>query len=70
MRHRKRNAIALLVISLVLFAFEAGIWARSTIHARTETDKQNILGHQQPNEIAAAAVAARPLSRERRHRKI
>jgi ABC-type phosphate transport system permease subunit len=80
MRHRKRNAIALLVISLVLFAFEAGIWARSTIHARTETDKQNILGHQQPNEIpaiagtflliAAAAVAATPLSRERRHRKI
>jgi hypothetical protein len=44
MRHRKRNAIALLVIALILFAFEGGIWARSTIHARSETDKQNIQG--------------------------
>jgi hypothetical protein len=79
MRHKKRNAIALLVISLILFAFEAGIWARSTIHARSETDKQNIQGHHQPNEIpaiagaflliAAAVVAATPQSRDRRQPK-
>lgn len=72
MRHRKGKVIALLAISLVLFAFEAGIWARSTIHARSETDKQNIQGHHQPNEIpaiagaflliAAAVVAATPQS--------
>ncbi len=78
MRHKKRNAIALLVISLILFAFEAGIWARSTIHARSETDKQNIQSHQ-PNEIpaiagaflliAAAVVAATPQSRDRRQPK-
>jgi hypothetical protein len=75
MRHRKRNAIASLVISLILFAFEGGIWARSTIHARSETDKQNIQAHHQPNEIpaiagaflliAAAVVAATPQSRDR-----
>ena len=62
MRHRKRNAIALLVVALILFAFEAGIWARSTIQARSETDKQNIQGHHRPNEIppiAGAAVQAR-----------
>jgi hypothetical protein len=77
MRHRKRNAIALLVISLILFAFEAGIWARSTLNAGSETDKQNILGHHQPTEIPAiagtalliiaAVVAATPQSRHRRH---
>jgi hypothetical protein len=75
MRHKKRNAIALLVISLILFSFEAGIWARSTMHARSETDKQNILGHHQPTEIPAIAgmflliiagiVAATPPSRDR-----
>jgi hypothetical protein len=79
MRHKKRNTIALLVISMILFAFEAGIWARSTIHARSETDKQNILGRHQPNElpaiagifllIAAAVVAATPPSRDRRRQK-
>jgi hypothetical protein len=77
MRHKKRNAIALLVISLILFALEAGIWARSTSHARSETDKQNILGQHQPSEIpaiasgfllvAAAIVASTPKSRDRRN---
>jgi hypothetical protein len=79
MRDKKRNAIALLVISLILFAFEAGIWARSTSHARSETDKQNILGRHQPTEIPAiagaslliiaAVVASTPKSRNRRHAK-
>jgi hypothetical protein len=79
MRHKKRNAIALLVISLILFSFEAGIWARSTKDARSETDKQNILGHHQPTEmpaitgtillIMAAFVAATPQSRDRQHAK-
>jgi len=55
MRHRKRNVIGLLVISLILFAVEAGIWVRSTSHARSETDKQNILGQHAPSEIPAIA---------------
>jgi hypothetical protein len=73
MHHRKTIAIALLVISLILFAFQAGIWAKSEAHARTETDMQNIQSHP-PTEIpgligaflllAAAFVAAKPSSRD------
>lgn len=79
MRRKKRNAIVLLVISLILFTFEASIWARSTARARSETDKQNIFGRYQPTEIpaiagalllfAAMAVAATPQSRKRKHSK-
>jgi hypothetical protein len=73
--NKKRIAIALLTISPILFAFEASIWVRSTMHARSETDKQNIMGHHQPNEIpaiagaflliAAAVVAGTPQSTSR-----
>jgi hypothetical protein len=79
MRHKKRTTIALSVVSLILFAFEAGIWAKSTSHARSETDKQNILGRHQPTEIpaiagaflliAAAIVGSTPKSRDRRQTK-
>jgi hypothetical protein len=55
LRHKKGITIALFALSLVLFAIQAGIWIQSTSHARTETDKQNIVGHHQPNEFAAVA---------------
>jgi hypothetical protein len=56
MRHaKKRISIALLVLSLFFFAYEAAIWVKSVSSARSETDKQNILGRHQPNEIPAIA---------------
>jgi hypothetical protein len=56
MRHaKKRISIALFVLSLILFAYEATIWTKFTANARSETDKQNILGQRQPNEIPAIA---------------
>jgi hypothetical protein len=51
MRGRRRNAFGVFVISLVLFAVQAGLWVRSTAHARSETDKQNVEGQHPPNEI-------------------
>jgi hypothetical protein len=38
--------------SLILCAIQAGIWARSTIYAHSETDKTNIESQHPPNEIA------------------
>jgi hypothetical protein len=54
-RLRKRTAIGLFILSLVLFVVQAVIWARSTSHARSETDKQNIIGQHQPDEIPGLA---------------
>ena len=56
MRHRKRNAIAVFVVALLLYAVQAGLWGRSTSHARSETDKQNVEGHHPPNEMAGMAA--------------
>ncbi|MGB2634144.1 MAG: hypothetical protein WAM58_09420 [Candidatus Acidiferrum sp.] len=56
MRHRKRNAIAVFVVALLLYAVQAGLWVQSTSHARSETDKQNIEGHHRPNEMAGMAA--------------
>jgi hypothetical protein len=71
-RLRKRTAIALFIASLVLFVAQAVIWGRSAPHARSETDKQNIVGHHQPDEIpglagmcllvVAAVIVSIPLS--------
>jgi hypothetical protein len=55
MRNQKRNAIGLLVLGLILCAIQAGVWARSTAPARSETDKQNIEGHRPPSEMAGVA---------------
>ena len=55
MRNRKRIGIALFVVSLFLLGIQAGIWAKSTAHARSETDKQNIEEHRPPSEIAGIA---------------
>jgi hypothetical protein len=71
-RLRKRTAIALFIASLVLFVAQAVIWGRSAPDARSETDKQNIVGHHQPDEIpglagmcllvVAAVIVSIPLS--------
>ena len=55
MRHQKKNAIALLLLGVVLCAIQAGVWARSTAPARSETDKQNAEQRHQPNEMAGLA---------------
>lgn len=44
------------VVALLLYAVQAGLWGRSTSHARSETDKQNVEGHHPPNEMAGMAA--------------
>lgn len=70
MHRRKRNVIGLFVISVLLFAIQAGLWTHSLAPAHTETDKQNIEGHHPPTDlpilagslllIVAAAIASIP----------
>jgi hypothetical protein len=55
LKKKRLNVIALIVFSLVLCALQAGIWARSTMHARSETDKANIESQHPPSEIAGIA---------------
>jgi len=55
MRHRKALSIATLIAALVLFGIEIGMWIKAVAPAHTETDKQNIEGHNPPNEIPAIA---------------
>jgi hypothetical protein len=75
MQNRKGISIGLLVLALVLLGVQAGVWVKATSAARTETDKQNILGRHQPNETAGivglillvgAAVVASTPQHERR----
>jgi uncharacterized membrane protein YidH (DUF202 family) len=54
-RNRRNKAIAVFIVSLVLFAIQAGLWMRATAHARNETDKQNLEEHRPPTEIAGVA---------------
>jgi hypothetical protein len=49
------GAIVLVVVSLGLFAVQAGIWAKATAHAKSETVTQNKLGSHRPSEIAGLA---------------
>ena len=46
------GAIVLVVISLGLCAVQAGVWAKATAHAKSETLTQNKLGSHRPNEAA------------------
>jgi hypothetical protein len=55
MHYQRSSAIALLVVSLLLFTLQAGLWAKATAHARSETDKQNMEVHHPPNEIPGLA---------------
>ena len=56
MRHKKGIAIAVFVLSLFLFAVQGALWVRSTAHAHSETDKQNIEVQHPPNEIPGIAA--------------
>ena len=56
MRHKKGIAIAVLVLSLLLFALQGLLWVRSTAHAHSESDKQNIEIQHPPNEIPGIAA--------------
>jgi hypothetical protein len=83
-RFRKRTAISLFILALALFVVQALIWSRSAPHARSETDKQNIIGYRRPDEIpgvagmcllvAAAVIVSIPLSsasdKNRPHHKV
>jgi hypothetical protein len=76
LHHRKRNVIGLLVLALILYGLEAGIWTRSISSAHSESDKVNIQGSHPPTEIpaiaatlvllTAAVLASIPLSRGHR----
>jgi hypothetical protein len=55
MRHKRGISMALFVVALILFAFQAALWARSESHARTETDEQNLVIQHPPNEMAGLA---------------
>ena len=52
---KKPVAVALLLMSLVLFAVQGAIWARSTAHTRSETDKQNVESRRPPSEVSGIA---------------
>lgn len=56
MRNRKRNAIAVFAVALLLYAVQAGLWVRAVSHTRSETDKQNIEERHPPNEMAGMAA--------------
>jgi hypothetical protein len=70
MKHKKRIVYALFVISLILFAGEAGIWWGTASRAHNETEKQRIEILHPPNEmpglvgtcflLAAAVLASMP----------
>jgi hypothetical protein len=51
MRHNKGITMALLVVAVVLFVLQGGIWARSQSHARTETNQQNLVIQHPPSEM-------------------
>ena len=55
MKLTNAGAIILTVISLVLCAFQAGIWAKSEEHARSETELQNRESRNPPNETPGVA---------------
>ena len=48
-------AIVLTVISVVLCAVQAGIWAKAEEHTRSETELQNRESRNPPNEMPGVA---------------
>jgi len=49
------GGIVLVVISLGLFAVQAGVWAKATAHTRSETETANKVGSHRPSETAGLA---------------
>jgi hypothetical protein len=43
--------IGIFVAGMLLIAIQGVLWVHSVASARTETDKQNIEGHQPPTEL-------------------
>lgn len=70
MESAKRHAVVLILVALVLFALQAGVWSRSVVHDYSETAKQNSESQHPPSEIpgvagiclllAAGALVVRP----------
>jgi hypothetical protein len=69
----KRIVIGVFVLSLFFYAIQGFFWVRSTAHAHTETDKQNIEQSHPPSYtpailatgllVIAAALASTPAKR-------
>jgi hypothetical protein len=83
MRNKVKKVVSfmLLFVAMILFSAQAGIWARSTRFANTESDKINILSSHPPDELPgliglgvltlAAVIASIPAkSRTQQHRHI
>lgn len=55
MRSKKRKAIVLTVVALVLCVLQAGIWVRAAEHVRTPTALQNKEGQHPSTDIPGVA---------------
>jgi len=55
MKSMKRRAIVLIVLALVLCAFQAVVWGRSMRHDHSETAKQDSESQNPPTEIPGVA---------------
>src|SRR4051794_592428 len=55
MRLTKKGAIILVVISLVLIAVQAGIWAKAASHFRSGRQTGNRINPHHPSEIAGVS---------------
>ena len=55
MRVTKWGAIVMVVVPLVLFVIQAGIWIKSTSHASSQTVIVNRESQHRPSEIAGIA---------------
>jgi Na+(H+)/acetate symporter ActP len=55
MNAKKTSVTLMLVVAVVLWIVQAGIWAKTISHTHSETDKQNVEIQHQPNEIPGVA---------------
>ncbi|MGH9743325.1 MAG: hypothetical protein ACRD51_13355 [Candidatus Acidiferrum sp.] len=55
MQSAKRYAVVLIVLALILCAFQAIVWSRSVVHDHSETAKQNSESQHPPTEIPGIA---------------
>ena len=55
MRSVKRRAVVLVILALVLCAFQAVVWGRSMAHDPSETAKQDSESQNPPSEIPGVA---------------
>jgi hypothetical protein len=55
MQSAKRRAMVLILLALVLFALQAGVWSRSIARDHSETAKQDSESQHPPTEIPGVA---------------